>query len=245
MRFWALFLLCSTLPAPAQRLSQLKIKTPIPTGETLVIGFLGGWEDWDSKDRSVRQVAIRLQRAPGLHAASIENHKAGTAEKLVKRSFDRNRNKKLDPDEKANARVIIYGQSMGGGAAIALARKLESWGIPVILTAQVDSFGLRDSLIPPNVKTAVNFYQREWLTIRGEDEIRAEDPARTEILGNFRMYYPVFVPYPRKSDSWLRKTFGGGHARMEADPLVWHLVEKLIREAAEGKPLTRPPLSGS
>lgn len=245
MRF-SLLIACLTfvsgVPLFSQRLSQLSTKTPIPAGETLVIGFLGGWEDWDSSDRSVRQVALRLQRVPGVHSESIENHRGKIAEKLVKRALDRNRNKKLDPDEKASARVILFGQSMGGGATVSLARKLHRWGIPVMMTAQVDSFGLRDSRIPPNVQTAVNFFQREPLTVRGENEITALDPARTEILGNFRMYYPVFLPYPRGSDSWWRKAFGGGHARMEADPLVWHLVEKLIREKIDGRPLTRPPL---
>jgi surfactin synthase thioesterase subunit len=36
----------------------------------------------------------------------------------------------LTPEEKRNARIIIYGHSWGGSEAITLARELEKDGIP-------------------------------------------------------------------------------------------------------------------
>lgn len=228
-------LLCALVGSTllAQRLDQLATKTPVPAGDTLVLGFLGGWERWDDDHRSVRKLALRLRQTPGVHAESIANHRFKTAEKLVRRALDTNGNGKLDPAEKKQARVILYGQSMGGGAVVKMARKLEGWGVPVMLTAQVDSWGVRDGRIPANVRSAVNYYQTERLTIRGEREIAASNPAQTRIIGNFKMHYPIWFPFPQP-DEWHRKVFGGAHARMEADPLLWAQIELIIRTAMTG-----------
>ena len=227
------FVAATGFPVFAQRPDQLSTRVPMGPGETLVIGFLGGVERWNDEHRSVRRLALRLRETPGVHAESIANRHWRTGEKLVRRALDTNANGKLDPQEKAQARVILYGQSLGGGAVIRLARKLNSWGVPVLLTAQVDSFGLGDGVIPPNVRSAVNYYQNERLTIRGRREIRAADGAKTHVIGNFRMRYPMLLPFPQP-DEWHRKIFGGAHARMEADPLLWAQVELIVRAAQSG-----------
>jgi hypothetical protein len=57
-------------------------------------------------------------------------------------------------EERQNARVIIFGHSWGGSAAISLARKVEKDKIGVLLTVQVDSISKihrDDSVIPANV----------------------------------------------------------------------------------------------
>lgn len=227
-------LFLAALATGAQSLDDLSTRSPIPDQDTLVIGFLGGWERWMDSDRSIRKLVLRLRETPGVHAEVIENHHRRTAEKLVVRAFDRNRNGKLEPAEKANARVIIFGQSMGGGATVNLANKLNRWKMPVLLTAQVDSWGTRDGWIPPNVQSAVNYYQHEWLTFRGQELIRARDPQKTRILGNHQMHYPVLLPWPRPK-GWHRQMFGGAHAKMEADPILWAQVEAHIRAAIGGR----------
>ena len=93
----------------------------------------------------------------------------------------------------------------------------------MLLTVQVDSVGLRDKVIPPNVAAAVNFFQHDLLTVRGEREIRAEDPARTRILGNFQATY-LFRRVKGDDPSWFRHKLGGSHAKMELDPATWDLV---------------------
>jgi hypothetical protein len=237
MRTLVFCLACAVLPGaavlPAQTFDQLSTKTPIPEGDTMVIGFLGGWERWDDDHRSVRKLASRLRENGRIHADSIANHRFRTAERLVRRALDTNRDGKLDPAERDRAKVVLYGQSMGGGAVVKMARKLKGWGVPVLLTVQVDSWGTRDSEIPSNVKAAVNYFQSEKLTIRGQREIHASDPNRTRIIGNFRMSYPPWLPFPQP-DEWHRKVFGGAHARMEADPLLWAQVELVIRSAITG-----------
>jgi hypothetical protein len=126
--------------------------------------------------------------------------------------------------------VILYGQSLGGAAAIASARDLERLGIPVLLTVQVDSVGFGDGVIPANVRTAVNFYQHDLLTIQGRGQIRAADPARTQILGNFGTSYGA-RSVDETNASWARLVFGGSHAKMELDPVIWTQVEQYISDA--------------
>ena len=203
----------------------------------LAVGFLGGWERADDEHRSVRQVCLRLRNTGPADAETFGNHDRRQALHYIKEHLDQDHDGKLSEGEKSGAVVILYGQSMGGGAVVKTARTLKKWGVPVRLTVQVDSFGLRDSRIPANVRNAANFYQHEWLTIQGETEIRPEDPARTRIVANERMHYPFYLPTLKRPESRARRWLGGGHARMEADPVVWAQVELLIRRALVSKDL--------
>jgi hypothetical protein len=207
--------------------------------KTLAIGFLGAWERGDDPNRSVRKLALRL-RENSIQAETFANRNLRAARKTVVKALDTNGNARIDQDEAANARIIIYGQSLGGGAALQLARYLEEQKVPVLLTVQVDSVGVRDGVVPANVKAAANYYQHHWFTIRGENRIRAADPTRTRILGNFEYEYPLWKAYAWP-ESWPRRLFGGAHARMEADPLLWGRIETLILEATHaGSPAGVP-----
>jgi hypothetical protein len=213
-----------------QKYSDLKTKTPIPEGETLIIGFLGGWEKFDDPNRGVRKFALRLRamNLPGVHVETVENHSRSVALQLVKDAFDRNPDGKLTEDETRNARLILYGQSFGGAAVNKLSKELEPLGVPVLLSIQIDSVGSGDGDVPANVRRAVNFYQKnDHFGIRGEDDFRAADPQKTEILGNYKFDYSN-----KKVDltgaHWYQKLFKNAHVKMELDPEVWFAVEKLI-----------------
>jgi len=231
MRRWVIVaaVLCCTV-LQAQRLYDMVTPTPLPPGTTLVIGFLGGYERWDDEHRSIRQLTLKLRNRPGVYAESIANHNRAVSLKLIRRALDTNRNGKLDPDERARARVILYGQSWGGAAAIATAEDLEKLGVPVLLTVQIDSVGIHDQIIPANVLAAVNYYQHDPLTIQGRQQIRAADPAKTRILGNFAASYTQ-RSIDETNASWARRTFGGSHAKMELDPAIWIQVERYIVDA--------------
>ena len=229
MRFFLLAIVTSVAMC-AQSFRDFTTSLPLRKEEVLVIGFLGGLEKWNDANRSVRQTALRLREIPGVRAETLANRNVRLARKLVKRALDANRNGKLDASERAAARIVIYGQSLGGAAAIQLARDLKKMRVRVLLTVQVDSVGPADGVIPSNVRSAVNYYQRELLTLHGRAEIKAADPRATRIIGNFRQRYPLFAPGP-VSESPIRRWLGGGHARMEADPRLWAEIEKLIREA--------------
>lgn len=225
-----ILVLC-TFNSAAQHLSQLITPIPVPPGSTLVIGFLGGYDRWNDEHRSVRQLVLELRKNPGVYAESISNHRRSLALELIRRALDTDRDGKLSLQERENARIILFGQSWGGAAAIALARDLQKIGIPVHLTVQVDSVGVRDDLIPSNVRAAANFYQRDPLTtIHGRSQIHAADPSRTVILGNFQSSY-VFRSVDEANASKVRQVFGGSHTKLELDPVVWNRVEQYISDA--------------
>ncbi len=67
--------------------------------------------------------------------------------------------RQVPPDE---PRMRLFGYSLGGRAAVRLARWLERRGIGVELLVGIDPVDLaaRTLVIPPNVRRAVSFYQR-------------------------------------------------------------------------------------
>jgi pimeloyl-ACP methyl ester carboxylesterase len=219
----------------AQSLRQIPPPKAMNPDDAIVIGFLGGFERWYDDNRGVRKLVLKLRQSTGVHAESLANRNRRTALKYILKALDRNGNRKLEPQEKERAHIVIFGQSLGGAQTVALARDLNRRNIPVLLTVQIDSFGLRDSVIPPNVHRAANFYQREILTFRGEDHIRAADPSKTSVLCNTQFRYPPFLPSYSRPESWPRRKLGGAHAKLEADPILWTQVETIVRQALSEK----------
>jgi hypothetical protein len=214
-----------------QRYQDFTTPTPLKEGDLLIIGFMGGRESWDNDKRGVRKLALKLHamKLPGVHVETVENKRRRLAVELIRNAFDRDRDGRLDEWERASARVIVYGQSFGGAAVVKLARQLKEMGVPVLLTVQVDSVGRGDKVIPSNVARAANLFQRDGMIIKGEREIRPEDPSKTTIVGNFKFDYDG-----KKIDlsevSWLKRLFQAAHTKMDHDPEVWALVEKLVLE---------------
>jgi hypothetical protein len=205
---------------------------PSAVAPVIVIGFVGGFVRHDATAHSTVQLAERLRRdyPKGVHAEVLENRNREKAYAEIMRLVDTDGDGSLSEAEKKQARIVLYGHSWGASAAVTLARKLDREGIPVLLTVQVDSVskhGQNDEVIPANVDAAVNFYQLDGF-LHGRAEIRAADPAHTQIIGNFRFGYkenPVACPnYP-----WFNKVFMKPHIEIECDPKVWNQVESLIR----------------
>jgi hypothetical protein len=98
-----------------------------------------------------------------------------------------------------------------------------------LLTVQVDSVSKpreNDAVIPANVSEAANFYQLNGL-VHGRRQIRAADPAHTQIIGNFRLDYKA-NPIECKQYPWYDRIFMRTHIEIECDPKVWKQVESLI-----------------
>jgi hypothetical protein len=199
---------------------------------TIVIGFVGGYVSHNNLSHMEAHLAahIRSEYPAGVYAAAFENHRRKQAQAKILQLLDADHDGKLSEQEKKDARIILYGHSWGASEAVTLARELQKEGIPVLLTIQVDSVEKRhenDAVIPANVKEAANFYQPEgWL--HGQSHIRAADPQRTKILGNFRFDYskhPVdcYAAYP-----WWDRHLATSHTEIECDPAVWNRVEALI-----------------
>lgn len=217
------------IPAWGQRFRDFHTPRPLPAGAFLVIGFTGGIEHWDSAQRPVRGLALQLaaQQIPNVYVETVEHRHRKLALRLIMEALDHNRDGRLDAAERASARIILYGHSMGGAAVVKLARELNARGIPVLLTIQVDSIGRGEELIPPNVARAANLYQHSSLVLRGTGEIRAQDPAATTILGNFRYDYS-HRNVDLSAASGVERIAGTAHSKMEFDPEVWAKVRELI-----------------
>jgi hypothetical protein len=199
------------------------------------VGVLGGFERWNDQHRGIVKVAnaLRSLNLPGVYVATVENHRQRVALESIKGFVEHDR----EPAASHQPRVILYGQSWGGAAVISIARELQASGIRVQLTIQVDSIGMKDGLVPPNVDNAVNLFQHDFPGLDGRTEIRAEDPLRTRILEN-KQYFYRFRSYDTLSQmdgSWVRKTFGGSHAKMELDESVCAHVEALILAAVRNE----------
>lgn len=231
-------LLLATSPLAADSKNQVfsDFTTPLPLkpGDTLVIGIVGGWERWDA-ERIVRRAALKVreQQLPGVYAETVENHKIQLALELLEQALDWNGDGELDEDERAGARLILYGQSLGGSASMRLARELKDRGIPVLLVVMIDSYGNGDRLVPSNVRAALNVYQRDHLVIKGERTFEAEDPEKTVILGNERRYYrgkgsEELQNAHYREEAWHRRVFLGSHLKIEYDEEVNQLLQKTI-----------------
>ena len=185
-----------------------------PKSKAIVIGFVGGVLKHDDRRHNEVLLAERPQRDfPAATVRVFENATRRAAHTLILKELG---------DDQAPPRIVLYGHSWGGPEAVALARQLESEGIPVLLTVQVDSLqkpGQNDGSIPGNVRETVNFYQTGgWL--RGRRRIVPEDEGHTTILGNIRLAYKKrpagCAVYP-----WYEMAaFARAHSEIECDPAV-------------------------
>lgn len=226
---------------PASGISGDSASISAPPAPVIVIGFLGGFVRHDDGVHIEVSMAQRLQTdyAGDVRVATFENRRRDDAHKLILRLLAAGRDTNPTLAQKRAARIILYGHSWGASAVVDLARALDRDGIPVLLTVQVDSvakIGQNDADIPDNVAHAANFYQTKGF-VHGQSRIRAVDPARTDILGNFLFDYsakPISCPkFP-----WYDRVFMRSHIEIECDPNVWQKVGSLIREQLPASPQT-------
>ncbi len=211
--------------------------TPLPVkpGEALVIGITGGWDRWDNPVRAIRRTAIAIKRKQlsGVWVETVENHSLELGVRLVREAHDFNRDGTLSPEEAGRARIVLFGQSLGGRAVLRFARVLETMRVPVQFALVVDGYGRDTYIVPANVRRAANFYQRDHWIVKGARAIRAADPARTQILFNRRVTYKGREHTIVASEHyWLKRFFMGAHVLLEYDKELWDEIERLITEAA-------------
>lgn len=214
-----------------QQYRHFSIPRPVPVNSVLVVGFLGGRNDWNDTHSGVRKLALKLREMelPGVYVETVENRRRYLALQLINDAFDQDRSGKFESSELANVRLILYGESFGGAAVVKLAKELQSNDVPVLLTIQIDSVGKNDSVIPSNVKAAANLFQKNGWFIRGEPEIQAEDSNKTQIIGNFHYDYSQ-KEIDISHVSWFKKLFRVAHTKMGNDPEVWQRVQIMILE---------------
>jgi hypothetical protein len=199
--------------------------------QLMVIGFMGGKVQPDNLVHREAMLAKNLEeRYPlGVHASVFANHDSTGALDAVLHQLDRDHDGCLTTLEKSSARIVIFGHSWGASETVTLARRLNEMGIPVLLTIQVDSVQKADEddkRIPPNVREAINFYQKDGL-LHGRRKIAAMEPERTTILGNFESSYRD-KPVSCAGFPWYARAFMKPHIEIENDPSVWNRIEGLI-----------------
>jgi hypothetical protein len=207
-----------------------------PNPQTIVIGFMGGNVAHDDAIRNELIISDRLRAAypQGVYFEVFENRRLEDAHQKILQLLNNSPDGPLSEQQKSRARIVLYGHSWGASTVVALANELHQDGIPVLLTIQVDSVEKRDqndALIPENVARAINFYQPDGL-LHGRPEIQAANPARTQILGNFRYSYKdKDAPAECHAYPWFERVFIKTHIAIECDPVLWKRIETLIRES--------------
>jgi len=241
-RFSMLAAVFATLAAPTPSLAAADgaVASHSPTAASyILIGFAGGFVHHDDPHHGPVQLAqkIRQDFPKGALIQVFENRRRRAAYETILRLLDTNHDGILSDDEKARARIILFGHSWGASAVVMLARELDRAGIPVLLTVQVDSIAKpwqSDKVIPENVVAAANFYQPHGL-VHGRSQITAADDSKTQILGNYRFDYQK-TPVQCVGGSWFQRVFTPSHMQSQCDPRLWTQVETLVRQLMEPQP---------
>ena len=215
------------------------IARPQAAPPCIVVGFVGGFVRHNNPNQGPVQLAHRIQSAvaKSAYVQVFENRHRKTAYKTILSLLDLNHDGVLSAEEKTRARIILFGHSWGASAVVLLARELNREGIPVLLTAQVDSVAKpwqNDRVIPENVAAAVNFYQPHGL-IHGRPQIAAADASKTQVLGNFRFDYRA-EPVKCERTSWFDRTFTPSHMQSDCDIHLWSQIENLVHQRLQPEP---------
>jgi hypothetical protein len=199
--------------------------------KAIIFGFVGGFvKPNDTKHPEVLFAKyVQSRYGAGVHVGIFGNHEGTKAIEDLTLFLDKNKDRFLSADEKERTKIILFGHSWGASQVLSFARELQTRGIPVALTIQVDSvkkFGQNDHTVPANVARAVNFYQRKGFT-PGQSLIVPADATRTNILGNFQMKYES---HQVNCDNyrWLSRVFNKAHHQIENDPQIWDKIASLI-----------------
>ena len=219
--------------ARGQEAPPTKVRYPLHESSSrnvIVIGFVGGFVSRDdAKHPEVQFAAYLRDRYPTIHAEVFGNHHGQKALHWVVRLLDTDQDGSLNPSEREQATIILYGHSWGASETVSFAQELGKMGIPVLLTIQVDTIakpGHKSSAIPENVASAINFYQTNG-PLHGLPQIAAANPERTKIIGNIRMTYDD-RPINCNNYSWYARFFNKPHHEIENDLRVWDEAGSLI-----------------
>ncbi len=115
--------------------------------------------------------------------------------------------------------IILIGHSLGANEQIKVARNLNRYNIPVALLITTDS--VSQTIIPPNVHEAVNFYKTGLVPMFSGLKLRAVDPNKT-IIENI--------------DVSTIKGINVNHFTIDKNPLVQQMIlEKIKKVVVNGK----------
>ena len=190
--------------------AQMKIQTKDNRDaqcKIVFLGIVGGLETSNYSRSGVVQIRdiLRGQAYPEVCAKSFSPYDWPSGLHWVLKHFPSRPGQLTKEDLESAPKVIIVGHSLGGWAAISVARNLNRKNIPVELSVQIDSVGITDYTVPRNVKAAAIFHARDILMFMTTKKIRMEDPSQTRLVEN------VLVR-------------GAGHESVTRDPRIREIV---------------------
>lgn len=190
----------------------LLLSGSLASAQTLVIGFLGGFVPAGEPHHPEAQFLNSMNRDhPEMNYALFTNHDVDGAYRMVIA---------LKP-----SRIVLFGHSWGGAAAVDLARRLGKAGLLVEKVILIDSVSKpfhhhNDRIIPANVIATFNFYQTEG-RVHGRS-VSAWNPDATKVTN------VLWHPVTQKNLPWRGRFLSKGHAEIEYDSAIWAQIRALI-----------------
>jgi len=109
--------------------------------------------------------------------------------------------------------IVLVGHSLGANEQIKVARNLNKAGVPVALLVTVDA--VSQTIVPPNVKEAVNFYKSGYVPMFSGLKLRAVDPNKTHL---------------ENIDANTLKDMGVNHFTIDKNPIVQKMILEKIKK---------------
>jgi pimeloyl-ACP methyl ester carboxylesterase len=187
--------------------------------QTLVIGFLGGFVPaGEPHHPEIKFIQDMDREHPEIDYALFSNHDVDGAYRTVLA---------LKP-----SRIVLFGHSWGGAAAVDCARRLGKAGLLVEEVILIDGVSKPfhnhdDRVIPANVIAAFNFYQTKG-RVHGRP-VSAWNPEATMVSNT------LWQPAKQKNLPWRGRFLSKGHAEIEYDPAIWVTVRHLILDCTSAK----------
>jgi hypothetical protein len=163
--------------------------------------MLGGLGLFSTGMRTLSNTVVEECNVP---APSDMWYNAGTVTRSIEAYYRKNNE---------HRHIILVGHSLGANEQIKVARNLNKVGIPVDLLVTVDA--VSQTIVPPNVKHAMNFYKPSFVPMFSGLKLRAVDPAQTRI------------------DNINVNTIRGitvNHFTIDKDPIVQAMVMKEVKK---------------
>jgi len=171
-------------PAAAQQ-------APANTCRVLFVGFVGGLGTAHFPPSAASPLFRRIHalHAPGLCFKIFSGYCPWCGHRWVRKEFGASKGHLAAQQIADGPKVVAFGYSLGGPAALHFAKEAQSDGIPLELLATVDVVGFTQGVFPANVKVAANFYERRlhFILMEGRKTLRVEDPQATKFLGNIHV----------------------------------------------------------
>jgi hypothetical protein len=177
------------------------------------VGFVGALEPAGHKDSGIVQIRDTLlgPAYPDVCAKSFVPFASASALDWIMLHFPAHDGPLTSAEISASPKVILVGHSMGGWAALGVARELRSKAIPVELTVQVDSVGITDITVPKNVRLEAIFHAHDVLMFMTTKNIKFEDALHSKLVAN------VLVK-------------NASHLSITRDPRIRELVLSTVKE---------------